>query len=161
MDLSDENQGDYSRRRRALIGPTGCGLCGIESLTELAKPPPEVNGTLRLSSSMIKKAMESRFLPAPENINRETQAMHAAGFWAPKSGLIAVREDVGRHNALDKLVGALARKSVDGRSGMVAITSRVSVEMVQKPLGWGRLYSSRFQLPPLSQFASPMLVALH
>lgn len=130
MDLSDEGSANYSRRRRSLIGPTGCGLCGLESLAEAGKPAPKVESEICLSRRTITGVLESLF-PAQE-LNHKTRAMHAAGFWSPSHGIMAVREDVGRHNALDKLVGALARRNIAGRSGVVAITSRISVEMVQK-----------------------------
>jgi FdhD protein len=120
----------YSARRRHLAGPTGCGLCGIESLDQATRPPPPVGGGIEVSPQDISVAVEA--LAPAQVLNRATRAVHAAGFWQPDKGLVAVREDVGRHNALDKLVGALARGAIDGRTGMVLLTSRVSVEMVQK-----------------------------
>lgn len=120
----------YAARRRSMAGPTGCGLCGIESLEEATRPAPFVANANRFSSEAIVEAMA--LLPAEQKLNRETHTVHAAGFWTPARGLIAVREDVGRHNALDKLIGALARRGIAAAHGIVLLTSRVSIELIQK-----------------------------
>src|SRR5690606_6289047 len=121
----------FSARRRHLAGPVGCGLCGIESIAEALRDVPSVAGAaLRLDADDILSA--ARQLTRRQRIHRETGAVHAAGFYLPATGLVEMREDVGRHNALDKLAGALARQGVDGSAGAVIVTSRVSVEMVQK-----------------------------
>ena len=121
---------EFLGRRRKMAGPTGCGLCGVESLVEAMRPPPRVGEGRVFTRDQIMTAVDSLF--PLQLLNRETRAVHAAGFWEPERGLVAVREDVGRHNALDKLAGALAREGADARSGLVVLTSRVSIEMVQK-----------------------------
>ncbi len=128
--LPEERAKTYAARRRSMAGPTGCGLCGIESLEEAARPAPVVSNASRFDSGAIVEAMAS--LSAGQTLNHETHAVHAAGFWVPARGLVAVREDVGRHNALDKLIGALARGGEAAARGIVLLTSRVSIELIQK-----------------------------
>lgn len=126
---------EFLGRRRKMAGPTGCGLCGVESLVEAMRPPPAVGEGRVFTADQLMTAVESLF--PLQMLNRETRAVHAAGFWEPERGLVAVREDVGRHNALDKLAGAIARDGATARSGLVVLTSRVSVEMVQKSAAIG------------------------
>jgi len=126
---------EFLGRRRKLAGPTGCGLCGVETLIEAMRPPPQVGEGRVFTPAEIMTAVESLF--PLQVLNHETRAVHAAGFWEPERGLVAVREDVGRHNALDKLAGALARGGATARSGLVVLTSRVSIEMVQKSAAIG------------------------
>jgi len=117
-------------RRRQIAGPTGCGLCGIDSIAQALRPAAVVPGGGRVSQAEVMTAMQS--LAPLQEINLETRAVHAAAFWTAPRGIVALREDVGRHNALDKLCGALALAEVSASDGMVLLTSRVSVEMVQK-----------------------------
>jgi FdhD protein len=121
---------EFLGRRRKMAGPTGCGLCGVESLVEAMRPPPEVGEGRLFTPDEIMEAVNALF--PLQVLNQETRAVHAAGFWQPERGLVALREDVGRHNALDKLAGALARDGASARDGLIVLTSRVSVEMVQK-----------------------------
>jgi FdhD protein len=130
MWLSQADTRLYSARRRRLAGPTGCGLCGIESLSEVARCSPRVENGLEMTPSAVSAAMAE--LPKLQTMNQATRSVHAAAFYQPDIGIVAIREDVGRHNALDKLVGALARRHIQGSSGVVLLTSRISVELVQK-----------------------------
>jgi FdhD protein len=122
-------------RQRRLVGPTGCGLCGIESLQEAQRISAPVARAIRLAPEQVGLAVER--LTASQALNRETRATHAAGFFVPEGDGMVVREDVGRHNALDKLAGALAATNTPGRVGAVVLTSRISVEMVQKAAAIG------------------------
>jgi FdhD protein len=124
-----------SERRRHIAGPTGCGLCGIDSTAEAVRPAAIVAPGRSFTPQQITAAMQS--LPPLQPINTETRAVHAAAFWTPARGIVALREDVGRHNALDKLAGALAQDNTAASEGMVLLTSRVSVEMVQKTAAMG------------------------
>ncbi|MFA9442813.1 MAG: formate dehydrogenase accessory sulfurtransferase FdhD [Hyphomicrobium sp.] len=133
--LKAPHAAEFLGRRRKMAGPTGCGLCGIESLIEAMRPPPKVREGLVVTPDQIMTAIECLF--PLQVLNHESRAVHAAGFWAQNRGLAAVREDVGRHNALDKLAGALVRERTKADQGIVLLTSRVSVEMVQKSAAIG------------------------
>ncbi|WGS18242.1 MULTISPECIES: formate dehydrogenase accessory sulfurtransferase FdhD [unclassified Bradyrhizobium] len=135
MWLKPEKAALIAERRRHIAGPTGCGICGIDSIAEAVRPAAVVAAGRSLAPREVMTAMAA---VAPlQEINHQTRAVHAAAFWLPGSGIVALREDVGRHNALDKLAGALARDKVVTSEGMVLLTSRVSVEMVQKTAAIG------------------------
>ena len=117
-------------RGRAIVGRTGCGLCGVEVIDEALREPRMVASPLRVAREALWKASES--LGAQQPLNRDTNAIHAAAWAASDGTLRVVREDVGRHNALDKVIGALARAKQDAASGFAVVTSRASYELVQK-----------------------------
>lgn len=118
-------------RRRFMAGPVGCGLCGIDSLEQATRALPRIPASdLRLTRAEVAGATEA--LRARQPLYDKTRATHAAGFLRPGEGVITAREDVGRHNALDKLIGALTRQGIDPGSGAFVMTSRLSVELVQK-----------------------------
>ncbi|OQP87042.1 sufurtransferase FdhD [Rhizobium rhizosphaerae] len=135
--LADSTAEALTARRRRMAGPVGCGLCGIESIEQATRTVPSLaEGALRLTPEEIAEAMQA--LGAAQTLNRETRAVHGAGFYRPGGqGLVAMREDVGRHNALDKLCGAVLHAGLQGSEGAVVVTSRLSVEMVQKAAALG------------------------
>jgi FdhD protein len=119
-----------STRGRAITGRTGCGLCGVEVIDDALREPPLVRSSTLVSREALWQATAA--LDAHQPMNRETNAIHAAA-WASSDGTLrVVREDVGRHNALDKVLGALARAETDGSAGFVVVTSRASYELIQK-----------------------------
>ena len=131
MWLAPDAETRFQARRRAQVGPVGCGLCGIDSLTEALRILPTLPpGRLHLDPSDAEQAMAG--LTRHQALNDATRAAHAAGFYLPGHGVALVREDVGRHNALDKLAGAMARGGLRAADGALVITSRVSVDLVQK-----------------------------
>ncbi len=118
-------------RQRRQIGPVGCGLCGVESLEQAMEPVlPVVRSALSLTPEQVLSAMAA--LTGAQPLHSATRAAHAAGFWLPGQGIVCAREDVGRHNALDKLAGALACTVKGPSDGVLVLTCRVSLDMVQK-----------------------------
>ncbi|TRW99550.1 formate dehydrogenase accessory sulfurtransferase FdhD [Paracoccus sp. M683] len=129
--LTEDRAEALAARRRTMAGPVGCGLCGIDSLDQAARSLPRLPPDgLRLSPALVGQATDQ--LRASQPLHDQTRATHAAGFLVPGRGVVLTREDVGRHNALDKLIGALLRAGIDPASGACVITSRISVELVQK-----------------------------
>ena len=154
MDLAAARLDRLEARRRRLAGFGGCGLCGMESLAEVLRPLPDHTGVARtdwrIGATALIDAMAA--LPALQTLNRQAHALHAAAFFRLSEGIVAVAEDVGRHNALDKLAGALARRGIDASEGALLLSSRVSVELVQK--------AARIGVPLLAAVSAPTALAL-
>ena len=115
---------------RNLTGRTGCGLCGASTLQQAIRQPNAVNGNLTLSASELFSALAD--IKQRQMLNQLTGSVHAAAWVVPGQGVMELREDVGRHNALDKLIGSLLRRGKNLASGFVIVTSRASYELVQK-----------------------------
>ncbi len=122
-------------RPRTLEGRSSCGLCGVQRLADAVRPLPQVLGGVKVSHQAVQRAVDA--LGDAQALGRLTRATHAAAFADAEGRLILVREDVGRHNALDKLAGAMAREGRDASSGFVLVTSRCSFEMVEKTVRMG------------------------
>jgi FdhD protein len=150
MTLRTVNAHALVARRRHRAGPVGCGLCGVESIGEALPKLPRVTANVSVSPHDIIAAMQAM---APlQALNRETHAVHAAALFVPGEGVVAVREDVGRHNALDKLAGALVKGGRKASDGVILMTSRVSVELVQK--------AARMGVSVLAAISAPTALAL-
>ena len=117
-------------RMRGIVSRTGCGLCGIETINDMLHVPARVGSRLHISADTLSAVNDE--LSRQQTINNETSTVHAAAWATPEGELHVIREDVGRHNALDKVLGALGRMGMDPTGGFVVVTSRASYEMVQK-----------------------------
>lgn len=117
-------------RGRSLVGRTGCGLCGVTTIDDALRPGRSVEERRAITPAAIFRAGEE--LPAWQRYNEGTDAVHAAGWATPDGHIVLAREDVGRHNALDKLIGAMVRANLDPSQGFAMVTSRASYELVQK-----------------------------
>ena len=137
-------------RRRALTGRTGCGLCGTESLEHAVRKLDPLESSFRIDAKLLTDAVEA--IRKRQPLMQLTGAVHAAG-WVDRHGeLVLVREDVGRHNALDKLIGALSKDADDFSQGAAVITSRASFEMVQKAV--------TLKIPVLAAVSAPTALAV-
>jgi FdhD protein len=135
MALSGERLQAHLARGRAMSGRTGCGLCGIEDFSQMPSPRPVLPTQSPIGPEAIRAAVSE--LEARQPLNQATRAVHGAAWCARDGTIVLVREDVGRHNALDKTIGALARAGVAPDDGFFVITSRCSFEMVAKAAIFG------------------------
>lgn len=150
LSIAAERMMELKARRRSLTGRTGCGLCGAESLAHAVRKLDRVSSDGHASAAAIHRAMDE--LAAQQVLHRDTGATHAAG-WADWEGrLLLAREDIGRHNALDKLIGAIARRRLATADGFAVVTSRASSEMVQKAASVG--------IPLLAALSAPTDLAV-
>jgi FdhD protein len=122
-------------RPRTLEGRSSCGLCGVQRLADAVRPLPRLEGGARVSHQAVQRAVDA--LGEAQALGQLTRATHAAAFADAEGALVLVREDVGRHNALDKLAGAMAREGRPAIAGFVLVTSRCSFEMVEKTVRMG------------------------
>lgn len=135
VDLAPGRFREHLARRRNLSGRTSCGLCGVETLAELPMASPDGLARAPISAGAIGAALSS--LERHQPLNRLTRSVHAAAWCDEAGAILAAREDVGRHNSLDKLIGARLRAGHDATGGFILVTSRASFEMVEKAAIFG------------------------
>jgi FdhD protein len=134
MRIPEDAAATIAERRRGISARTGCGVCGVESIDEVLRPPRVVQGGSFGPEALWRAAAE---LETRQPVNAETRAVHAAGLADRSGSLLIVREDVGRHNALDKVIGALLSANLAPGECFVVVTSRASYELVQKTAAAG------------------------
>lgn len=148
--IPDARMSVLEERQRSMAGGTSCGLCGVIGIERALRPLPTSTRPLDVKASAIARALEA--LPLMQRMNAGTGAVHAAGFADVTGQVLLAREDVGRHNALDKLIGAAARAGLKPADGFVVLTSRCSTEMVQK--------SATAGFPLLAAISGPTALAI-
>ena len=135
LTLPPEGMQKAIARARNRVGESSCGLCGMDNIAEVLRPLPLLTAQFRTTRAAIAGALAA--LAHHQPLGRQTGAVHAAAFCLPDGSIVAVREDVGRHNALDKLLGALARSGRDPASGFILLSARCSYELVEKTVRAG------------------------
>jgi FdhD protein len=132
IQIPPENAEKVIARAHQRVSESSCGLCGMDNLEEVMRPLPPVTAQIEVVDTAIFAALS--MVRDHQTLNHRTGSAHAAAFCAPDGAILMTREDVGRHNALDKLIGALARAGVDVSSGFILLTARCSMELVQKAI---------------------------
>ncbi|MFJ7567708.1 formate dehydrogenase accessory sulfurtransferase FdhD [Herminiimonas sp. NPDC097707] len=145
MQIATERFVALKGKRRNLTGRTGCGLCGAETLAQAVRHPDPVTGGASFSGEQIHAGMKA--MQEKQRLQRHTGATHAAAWMNADGSIDLVREDIGRHNALDKLIGAMANEKRDFANGAALITSRASYEMVQKSATMGIAFLAAISAP--------------
>lgn len=135
LSLPEEGMSKAMARARKRVGESSCGLCGMDNIAEVLRPLPPLAARIETTRDAIAHALSA--LHDHQPLSRRTGAVHAAAFCLPDGAIVMVREDVGRHNALDKLIGALARASIDASGGFFLLTARCSYELVEKTVRAG------------------------
>lgn len=132
IQVPQENAAKVFARARQRVSESSCGLCGMDNLEEVMRPLPHITAQIAVADAAIFSALS--VLRSHQTLNAQTGSAHAAAFCAPDGAILMTREDVGRHNALDKLIGALARGNIDSSAGFIILTARCSLELVQKAI---------------------------
>ncbi|MFT4054220.1 MAG: formate dehydrogenase accessory sulfurtransferase FdhD [Novosphingobium sp.] len=135
VNLPPERLGPILERARRRVGDSSCGICGIEGVEAALRPLPPLSRVSQASPQAIRRGLDA--MREGQVLGERTRATHAAAFCNEAGEVLALREDVGRHNALDKLVGALGRKGIDPAQGFIVMTSRCSYELVEKTVRAG------------------------
>jgi FdhD protein len=132
IQVPQKNAEKVFARARQRVSESSCGLCGMDNLEEVMRPLPPVTAHIAVADAAIFSALSA--LRSHQTLNADTGSAHAAAFCAPDGSILMTREDVGRHNALDKLIGALARADINISTGFIVLTARCSLELVQKTI---------------------------